>query len=179
MYIIHPHVTELNNCISFLIDTFFPKGPKFPESFPIFWKLSAVDEKLSAVDEKLSAVDEGRLQIKFYWSGRSRRGRNTGGCRRYKRKFSSKIWKNSLGIFQIFLEISCFWSGPYLPITFPADHSCEYRVFCNFHSNEYIQKPKSVFYPETNILSENLGRLWNWLIWEIELLSWYFLMKQF
>ena len=69
----------------------------------------------------------------------SRLGRNTGACLSYQRKF--RILSEYSGFFFLFQNVSNY-SGdfvPYLPITCPTDHSCEYRVFCDFHSNEYIQ----------------------------------------
>ena len=50
------------------------------------------------------------------------------------------------------MEVSCFWCLPYLPITSLTDHSSEYEVFCNFHSNEYfIQNPQFSRTPENTI----------------------------
>ena len=69
----------------------------------------------------------------------SRLGRNTGACLSYQRKL--RILSEYSGFFFLLQNVSNY-SGdfvPYLPITCPTDHSCEYRVFCNFHSNEYIQ----------------------------------------
>ena len=93
--------------------------------------------------------DEGRLQINFYWSGAEVDWVITWrGQRRYQRIFHKKKFRRSQSFeneilkifssFQIFMEVSCFWCLPYLPITSLTDHSSEYEVFCNFHSNEYF-----------------------------------------
>ena len=98
--------------------------------------------------------DEGGLQINFYWSGAEVDWVITWrGQRRYQRIFHKKKFRRSQSFeneilkifssFQIFMEVSCFWCLPYLPITSLTDHSSEYEVFCNFHSNEYfIQNPQ-------------------------------------